>query len=208
MERERYEIHPLTSERWSDLEDLFGARGACGGCWCMYWRLESADFQAGKGTGNRRAFRRIVNSGPPPGVIAYREDEPVGWCAVAPREVYPRLARSRILKPVDEARVWSVTCFFVARAERGRGLSVALLEAAVEHARRQGARIVEGYPVEPGARQADPFVWTGIASAYRAAGFVEVARRSPTRPIMRRSVDPRRRAATRSKRTLQGGPSA
>ncbi|HUP01215.1 MAG TPA: GNAT family N-acetyltransferase, partial [Gemmatimonadota bacterium] len=128
---------------------------------------------------------------------------PIGWCAVAPREDYPRLERSRILKPVDEASVWSITCFFIARTHRGQGLSVALLEGAVEHAARQGARIVEGYPIEPNARQADPFVWTGIASAYRAAGFVEVARRSPTRPIMRRSISPprpHRRAKPRRRR--------
>jgi GNAT superfamily N-acetyltransferase len=184
----RYAFHPLTPERWDDLVHLFGARGACGGCWCMWWRAAPADFRADKGKGNKNALRRLVRSGLEPGILAYYGDEPVGWCAVAPREEYPRLARSRVLAPVDERPVWSVTCFFVAKEQRGRGLSVSLLEAAARFAADRGARIVEGYPIEPGSRQPAAFVWTGLASAFTAAGFREAARRSPTRPIMRRAV--------------------
>lgn len=179
-------FQPLTSERWRDLEKLFGERGACGGCWCMTWRLRRSEYDKLKGLGNKRAFRKIVSSGPAPGVLAYAGGEPVGWCAVAPREVHARLENSRVLARVDDRPVWSVTCFFVAKPFRRAGLSVALLKAAVGHAAAYGAKIVEGYPVEPRTDpMPDVFAWTGIASTFRRAGFEEVARRSPGRPIMR-----------------------
>ena len=102
-------FHPLTADRWMDLEALFGARGACGGCWCMTWRLPRARFEEGKGDGNRAAFRRRVRSGPPPGVLAYVEDEPAGWCAIAPRAEYEYLSRSRVLRAIDDRAVWAVS---------------------------------------------------------------------------------------------------
>lgn len=189
MSPHRIQFVSLEPDRWPDLVRLFGSRGACGGCWCMWWRRTSAEFEACKGEANRRAFRDIVMSGKAPGVLAIVDGEPAGWCAVAPREEMPRLARSRILKPVDDQPVWSVTCFFVSRSHRREGLSVKLLEAAVAHAARRGARVVEGYPVEPRTdRVPDAFAWYGLASAFRAVGFEEVARRSETRPIMRRTV--------------------
>lgn len=176
---------PASPECWNDIEKLFGDKGACGGCWCMYWRLGSAAFEKGRGAANKKALRDIVRSGDEPGVLAYRGEEAIGWCAVSPRQAYVRLATSRVLKPIDDAPVWSITCFFVRKEFRGRGVSVKLLQAAVRLARSHGASIVEGYPVEPGARYADTFAYTGLASAFRKAGFVEVARRSKTRPIMR-----------------------
>jgi GNAT superfamily N-acetyltransferase len=185
-------FQPLTPDRWGDVETLFGERGACAGCWCMYWRLGAKEYAAGKGAGNKAALRGTVERGEVPGILAYAGDEPVGWCAVAPRDAYPRLARSRILAPLDEQPVWSVSCLFVARPWRRRGVSRALIEAAVAHARARGARLVEGYPVDPAAPQADAFVWTGLASAFERAGFREAARRSPTRPIMRRRLRPPR----------------
>jgi GNAT superfamily N-acetyltransferase len=179
----------LTKARWADLERLFGPRGAVGGCWCMYWRLRRSRFEKTKGEGNRRAFRRIVATAAPTGVLAYADGEPVGWCAVAPREDYPVLERSRILARVDGRPVWSVSCFFIARPFRHRDVGRRLLVAAVDFARRGGARIVEGYPVEPRAGALpDVFAWTGLASAFRRAGFKEILRRSPTRPIMRRRL--------------------
>jgi GNAT superfamily N-acetyltransferase len=181
-----FEFHPLTPARWADVEKLFGPRGACAGCWCMWTRLPSAEFATGKGAGNKRAFRRLVESGVPPGILAYRGGEPVGWCAVAPRSAYRRLERSRVLAAVDDQPVWSVVCFFVARPYRRHGLTAMLLRAATDYAVKRGARIVEGYPVDS-AKTADAFAWTGLASAFRRAGFREVARRSPTRPIMRRT---------------------
>jgi GNAT superfamily N-acetyltransferase len=178
---------PVTPSRWSHLEKLFGERGACGGCWCMYPRLKRKDWEAGRGARNRRALKRIVESGQRPGILAFDGRDPVGWCAVAPREAYPALSRSRILKPVDDRPVWSITCLFVLKPYRRQGLSVRLLEEAVAFAGRRGARILEGYPTEPTMEKTpDAFVWTGTPSAFVRAGFGEVLRRSRTRPIMRR----------------------
>ncbi|HEX8693813.1 MAG TPA: GNAT family N-acetyltransferase [Longimicrobium sp.] len=187
-------FHPLTPERWADLEELFGARGACGGCWCMWWRLPRSQYTEQKGEGNRRALRALVDSGRVPGILAYADGRPVGWCAVEPREAYPALERSRNLRRVDDEPVWSVTCFFVARGWRRRGVTARLLRAAVEHVRARGGRVVEGYPVEP-RRDGVPgaFAWTGFASAFRRAGFVEAARRSDSRPVMRCVIEPRDR---------------
>jgi GNAT superfamily N-acetyltransferase len=180
-------FHPLTPERWPDLEKLFGERGACGGCWCMVWRLSRSEWTAGRGDRNKQALRSLVRDGAQPGVLAYRGDEPVGWCAVAPREVYVRLQKSRVLAPVDDRPVWSISCLFIAKPFRRQGVSVRLIDAAAEFARSQGARAVEAYPVVPYS-DAMPaaFAWTGTVSAYERAGFREVARRSDARPIMRR----------------------
>lgn len=157
----------------------------------MTWRLPRARYESGKGAANRAAFRRRVRAGPPPGVLAYVTGDPVGWCAVAPRSEYDYLTRSRVLRQLDDRPVWSVSCLFVASPYRGRGLSVKLLRAAVEMAGKAGAEIVEGYPVIPyAARMPAAFAWTGTLAAFREAGFQEVARGSPKRPIMR--VEPSR----------------
>ena len=184
-------VEPATRDRWPDIERLFGDRGACGGCWCMHFRLLRPEYERGKGEGNRRALRRLVASDTPPGVVAYDGDLPVGWCAVAPRQAYPRLARSRAMRAVDDQPVWSVVCLFIAKGHRRRGISVALLRGAAEFAASRGARLVEGYPVEPrSGAMPDVFAWTGTASAFRAAGFSEVARALPGRPVMRRELGP------------------
>jgi GNAT superfamily N-acetyltransferase len=152
----------------------------------MFWRLPRQRFDAGKGAGNRRALKRLVSTGREPGLIAYLKREPIGWCALAPRQDYVALERSRILKPIDDQPVWSVSCLFIKKGYRRRGVSTLLLRAAVEFARKHGARIVEGYPVEPAmGKMPDPFLWQGIPSAFLRAGFREVERRSRTRPIMR-----------------------
>ena len=177
--------HPLTPDRWGDFESLMGKRGACGGCWCMWWRVARSQFNKQKGEANRRAMKTIVDACEVPGILAYEGSEPIAWCSVAPRPAFPGLERSRILKPVDEEPVWSIACFFVAKKHRRKGVSVKLLEAAVAFAHERGGRIIEGYPVEPLKDQPDAFVWTGLAAAFRKAGFREVARRSESRPIMR-----------------------
>jgi GNAT superfamily N-acetyltransferase len=178
--------YPLTPERWHDFERLFGARGACGGCWCMWWRLSAKEFEARKGAKNKKAMKKIVASGEIPGLLAYLDGEPVGWCSVAPREAFTRLERSRILKPVDDQPVWSVVCLFVARDHRRKGVSTRLLAEAVNYVRKQGGSIVEGYAVEPRKKKMpDTFAYHGPAAAYLGAGFKEVLRRSETRPIMR-----------------------
>lgn len=178
-------FRPLTRETWPDLVELFGPRGGCGGCWCMAWRRSGAEFRRGKGAGNRRALQAVVRRGEPVGVLAYGEGRPVGWCAVAPRGAYRRLQASRVLAPVDDVPVWSVTCLFVARGWRRRGVGTALARAAAEYAAAGGAPSVEAYPTETGTKLPDAFVWTGLPSQFREAGFTEVARRSPRRPVLR-----------------------
>jgi GNAT superfamily N-acetyltransferase len=152
----------------------------------MVWRLTPKEWRAGKGTKNKRALRRVVTAGNVPGVLAYSGRTPIGWCAVARRQVYLQLERSRVLRPVDDAAVWSISCLFVLKPYRRQGLSQRLLKAAVEFAAKRGATIVEGYPTEPyDPRMPDSFLWTGTVSAFRRAGFVEVVRRSKSHPIMR-----------------------
>ena len=152
----------------------------------MFWRLPRKEFDAGRGGGNKRKFKKIVTDDGEPGVLAYFGKEPVGWCALAPREDYVALERSRILKPVDEQAVWSVSCLFIKKPWRRQGVSTLLLKAAVEFAAKRGAKILEGYPVEPSMENMPaPFLWHGVPSAFKAAGFAELLRRSKSRPIMR-----------------------
>jgi GNAT superfamily N-acetyltransferase len=178
-------IKPIKRNLWTDFEELFGPNGACGGCWCMFWKLRGKAYDEARGYETRQMHKSIVDSGVATGLLAYLHGEVVGWIAVEPRESYPKLAHSRALKPVDDQPVWSVTCFFVAKRFRRLGITVELLRAAVEHVRKQGGEVVEGYPVETRKDMPAPFIYTGTASAFEQAGFREVARRTPTRPIFR-----------------------
>lgn len=191
MARAKLVIHPATLARWDDLVRLFGPRGACAGCWCQWLRKTAADFRHDSGAANRRSLRKLVAGGGPVGLLAYLDGEPVGWCAVAPRDAYVRLTGSRMLAPVDARPVWSAPCFFVAKHARGRGVTVALLRAAAKYAAAHGADMLEGYPLDTrGARSPAAFAWWGLAPAFAKAGFREVARRSRTRPIVRRRLRP------------------
>ena len=183
-------FHPVTPDRWDDLEQLFGPRGAIGGCWCMWWRIKRKEFEQQQGEGNHDAMCSIVDSGKVPGILAYSDGAPVAWCSVAPREDFPVLDRSPILKRVDDRPVWSIVCFFIAKDYRHQHLSSRMLKAAVDYAAQHGARIVEGYPITPKKDQApDIYIFTGLESTFVKAGFVEVARRSEFRPIMRYSLE-------------------
>jgi GNAT superfamily N-acetyltransferase len=187
------EIHPVTIDQWPEMQVLFGPRGACAGCWCMFFRLTRSEYGRQSGEGNRLAMQSIIESGEVPGLIAFKQPAepgaspiPIGWVSVAPRLAFPALDRSRLFKPVDDQPVWSIVCFFVSRPYRRQGLTVKLIQAAVDFARRGGAQIVEAYPVEPKKDRApDVFVYTGLYAAFLKAGFIEVMRRSETRPIMR-----------------------
>ena len=152
-------------------------------------RLIRSEYESNKGEGNRRAMKAIVESGRIPGLLAYLDGQPVAWCSIEPRHRISSLARSRILKPVDDRPVWSIVCLFVSKPRRGEGISRRLIGKAVEFAARQGAECVEAYPVEPLKKPMPAvFAYTGIASAFFKAGFREVARRSPTRPIVRYEI--------------------
>ena len=176
---------PLKRNLWTDFEELFGPRGACAGCWCMFWKLRGKAFEEVRGYETRQMHKSIVDSGVSTGLLAYLHGGVVGWVAVEPRTAYEKLAHSRTLKPIDDQPVWSVTCFFVAKRFRRQGITVELLKAAIDHVHKQGGRIVEGYPVETKETMPAPFIYTGTASAFQQAGFQEVERRSPTRPIFR-----------------------
>ncbi len=182
-------FHPVTPARWDDFCELFGPRGACAGCWCMWWRLPRPEFRAGQGKGNRAAMRKLVHSGVVPGILAYRGGRPLAWCSVAPREEFPALDRSRVFARVDSSPVWSIACFFVSKEARRGGITAQLIEAASAYAKKKGAGIVEGYPViPPAAGTADAFAFTGLASSFRKAGFTEAARRSERSAVYRKTL--------------------
>lgn len=185
MDIEELAVKPIKRNLWPDLEELFGLNGACGGCWCMFWKLRGKAYDESRGSAARQMHKSLVDTGTVTGLLAYLDGEVVGWVAVEPRRAYEKLAHSRALKPVDDEEVWSVTCFFVRKDYRKQGITVSLLKAAVEHVRSQGGRIVEGYPVDVKDKAAPPFIFTGTASAFQQAGFEEVARNAPTRPIFR-----------------------
>lgn len=166
---------PLRPTDWPHIETLFGANGACGGCWCMFWRVPKGGryCQESKGAPNRASFKKLVESGAATGVLAFEGKTPVGWISVGPRADFAYFGRSRTIPPTVDEKTWSVTCFFVARSHRNRGVSGALLKAAIELARKKKARLIEGYPSVPksGGRQADAFIHTGLAPIFEAAGF-------------------------------------
>lgn len=178
---------PVTADRWDDLVALFGPSGAYSGCWCTWWRLGSADWSAAGTDGRRTVMHDVVREGPPPGLLAYRDDVPVGWVAAAPRDCYPRLNRSPHTRAVDDVAVWAVTCFWVHRGHRRSGVAAALLDAACRAAADAGAPAVEGVPVDTsGGRASAADVFTGTVPLFARAGFVEVARRPGARRVVMR----------------------
>jgi len=180
---------PLTPDRWPDLEALFGSKGAYGGCWCMWWRLKRSEFEKGQGESNRKAFRKIVKKGKEPGLLAYDGNQAVGWCAVAPRDEYSTIRRSRIIRPIDDKPVWSVVCLYVARGQRGRGVARGLVRAAVRYVREHGGWIVEAYPTVPRTGHLPEMsAFMGTPDLFASAGFREVARPSEARMIMRKYI--------------------
>ena len=186
-----FESWPLTPQTWADLEALFDLPGGSTlrGCWCMYYRKTGKVLvNAQTGVDHKRELCELVDNGVVPGLMGYVDGAPAGWISLGPREDYAKLARSRIMKPVDDSEVWSVICTYVARQYRGRGVQHRLLEAAVRYAREQGVRILEAYPVDKPERSHDDFMFFGSRSLYERAGFTEVVRRSSTRVVMRREL--------------------
>jgi GNAT superfamily N-acetyltransferase len=180
-------IRPLTPDLWPALEDLFGKHGACNGCWCMYWRIGSA-YSKRPREQNKAALREVVRRGPPPGLLAFDGDVAVGWCQLTPRSDLPHLDRARFTKPVDEALVWSLSCFYVRRGYRKQGVTSALIAAAVKAAKRAGAPALEAYPVEADETKSASAFYTGAASTFARAGFRTIARHAPHRPVMRHDL--------------------
>src|SRR6186997_946935 len=175
-------VRPLTPDLWPEFADLFGKHGACNGCWCMYWRI-GGQYSRRPREKNRTAFRKIVKEGPPPGLLAFDGDKAVGWCQVTPRDELPALDRSWRLKRVDDVPVWALSCFYVRIGYRRKGVTKALISAALKVAKRSKAPALEAYPFDAAVSPSTSS--TGYAATFARAGFKVVARRDPPRPIMR-----------------------
>lgn len=183
------DLRPVTEDRWGDLVQVFGDNGAYSGCWCMWFRQTSREYEAHHGDDNREQFRELVEKGREPGLLAYRDGEPIAWVSVAPRREFGRLLRSPLLAAQREDEdVWSVVCAYVPRAHRGQGILPRLIAGARDHAVERGAQTVEGYPLVGNERVRAADLYVGTVSAFRAAGFQEVGQPSPTRRIMRWQV--------------------
>ena len=192
------EIVPLTPGRLPDLARLFGQGGDPKWCWCSWFRLRNADFRTATAESNRAVLERATVTtaaqGRAPGLVAYRDGEPIGWVSLGPREDYERLQHSRVLAPLDDRPVWSIVCFVVARGARKQGVAHALLDAAIAYAEEHGATLLEAYPVDTAAgRVPAAQAFKGTLSMFEQAGFEVVERRrtsatSTARPIVRRPM--------------------
>ncbi len=152
----------------------------------MFWKQTQAEFDKMHGEPNRLAFKSLVESGTIPGVLAYQGNESAGWCAIEPRKSYSRLERAKVLAPVDSQPVWSITCFYIGKQYRRKGLMRRLLDAAIGWAAENGAHIIESYPLDTQQGVRSSAAYMGVIPVYLENGFVEVMRRSPRRPIMRK----------------------
>lgn len=180
-------IEPLTKINWNKFTQLFGVNGACGNCWCMYYRLTKTAFAEGKADdGNKDAMKALVWSGKPAGMLAFYEDMPIAWCAFAPREDFIKLEKSRIHKRIDDKAVWSIPCTFIDKKFRRLGVSVALLKGVIKYAKEQGIGIIEAYPTIPTQEKLpDAFAWIGVYKSFERAGFEIVDAKSKNRPMVR-----------------------
>ncbi|WP_367771723.1 GNAT family N-acetyltransferase [Flavobacterium sp. WC2421] len=185
------QFQPLTKKNWNQFVQLFGNNGACGNCWCMYYRLKKSDFDEGKcNDGNKEAMKELVWDNQPTGILAFYEDIPIAWCAFAPREDFSKLARSRVHKPIDDKLVWSIPCTFIAKKFRRHGVSVALLKGIANYAKTVGIKILEAYPTIPTQEKLpDSFAWIGLYKSFERAGFEIVDRTSKNRPMVRYYIE-------------------
>ncbi len=177
-----YDVRPLTPDLLPALDDLFGQKGPASRCWCMYWRI-GTEYHKRPRQENKAAFSELVKSGPPPGLLAFDGDLAVGWCQLTPRADLPWLDRAWRLERVDDTPVWSISCFYVRKGYRKKGVTSALISAALHAARRAGAPALEAYPLD--AELTPSTSHTGYVSTFKRHGFKEIARRVPPRPIMR-----------------------
>ena len=181
----RLEVHPATASRWTDLVAVIGHCAVANKCWCAYWYLSNADYKSGWGEQNRLPLESRVAAGEEPGIIGYVDGEPAAWVSVAPRTAFDRLNRSKNFAPLDDVPVWAVNCFVVAKPFRRHGLMPLLARAAGDFALARGAPGAEAYPIEPSEKSGSGDLYVGTVNAFEAAGYVEVARPLPRRPIMR-----------------------
>ncbi|HEY9167099.1 MAG TPA: GNAT family N-acetyltransferase [Candidatus Kryptonia bacterium] len=184
---EKVKVEPVSKRNWNKFVELFGKNGACGNCWCMYYRLPISDFKKGKKrSGNRNAMKKLIDKRMPVGLIGLVSGNPVAWIALAPREDFPRLENSRVHKRIDGEPVWSIPCMFIRKEFRRRGVSVAILRGAIDYARSAGIRMLEAYPTIPTKdKYPDSFLWVGLYKSFQRAGFKIVDRTSKSRPMVR-----------------------
>jgi GNAT superfamily N-acetyltransferase len=176
----------LDSTNWKQFEELMGEKGGCGGCWCMVFRLPYKEFQANKPDGNKKGMQELVKQGRPLGLIATLKGEPIGWIAMAPREDYSKLEKSRAFKRIDDLPVWSITCFFVKKEYRRKGLSQSLIKGAVDFAKKKKIKTLEAYPAIPYDEKVPaPFLWVGILSSFLNNGFTMVQQNGKSRAMVR-----------------------
>ena len=172
-------IRPLKPTDWTMVRELFGSHGACGGCWCMYWRVEKGgrNWDVLRGQAARRRFRKLVITGRAKGLLAFVSRRPIGWVCVGPYEDFPRLQRVHAFVRERPESTWSIVCFYIEAKSRGVGIGTRLLEAARDFAFDRGATLVEGYPTNVKRGQAFPaaFVWTGVPDMFKAAGFRSIS---------------------------------
>ena len=180
-------FEPLTKTNWIKFVQLFGRNGACGNCWCMYYRLNKSDFQEGKAEeGNKTAIMELVWQDQPTGVLGLYEGQAIAWCAFAPREDFIKLEKSRVHKRIDDKMVWSIPCFYIDKKFRRLGVTVELLKGVIKYAEEKGIKIIEAYPSIPTQEKlADSFAWIGLYKSFERAGFEIVDRTSKNRPMVR-----------------------
>jgi len=190
--KESVTVRQLSRDDWSIVERLFGNNGACGGCWCMTWRVPHGGklWEESKGEPNRQAFRRLVRGGKVFGCLAFCAEEPIGWCCVGPRADFPRLTTIKALQTDWDERTWSVTCFYIKSAWRGRSVATKLLKEAVRIAQENGASRLEGYPVKPYGAGKIPaaFAWTGVPRLFECQKFVTITPPGASRDVYVRRI--------------------
>jgi hypothetical protein len=180
-------FEPLTKANWPKFEQLFGEKGACGNCWCMYYRLSKSEFNEGKmNNGNKDKMKELVWNNKPTGMLAFYEGRAIGWCALAPREDFSKLARSRVHKPIDNKQVWSIPCFFIHKDFRRCGISIEILKSMIKYSKQENIKILEAYPTIPTTEKLpDSFAWIGLYRSFKQAGFSIVDQTSKNRPMVR-----------------------
>ncbi|MBK7787320.1 MAG: GNAT family N-acetyltransferase [Saprospiraceae bacterium] len=180
-------FEPLSKDNWNKFVQLFGDKGACGNCWCMFNRLKKSDFDEGKlDGGNRMAMKNLVWENKPTGILGFYEDQAIAWCAFAPREDFVKLEKSRVHKRIDNNTVWSIPCFFIDKKFRRKGVSVEMLKGVINYAKINGVKIIEAYPTIPPQKMLpDAFAWIGLYKSFESAGFKIVDITSKNRPMVR-----------------------